>query len=69
MKHKISIRVGRSVEAPEIIKSASRTICGKLLSLLFGEKVGVLVLTPGKSVETVEIHELPEGGDSDADQS
>lgn len=69
MKHKISIRVGRSLEAPEIIKSASRTIRGKLLNLLFGEKVGVLVLTPGKTVETVEIREMPEGGDSDADQT
>ncbi len=64
MKHKVSIRVGRNdTDGSEVVKSGSRTIRSKLLSFLFGEKVGVLVLTPGKTVETVEIRELAEGGE------
>jgi hypothetical protein len=64
MKHKVSIRVGRDgTDGSEVVKSGSRTIRSKLLNLLFGEKVGVLVLTPGKTVETVEIRELAEGGE------
>jgi hypothetical protein len=69
MRHKIIICVGRSTDAPEIIKGASRTVRGRLLDLLFGEKVGVLVLTPGRTVETVEIRELPEGGEHDGENA
>ena len=64
MKHKVSISVSRPDKGTsEVIKSGSRTIRGKLLNLLFGEKVGVLVLTPGRTVDTVEIRELAEGGE------
>ena len=33
-----------------------------LLNFLFGEKVGVIILTPGESVENVEIKEI--GGEA-----
>jgi len=72
LKHKIRICVSRQKGEPsEIATSGSRTIRSRLLNLLFGEKVGVFVLTPGRTVETVEIHEVvqgtpvAEGGDSD----
>ena len=29
-----------------------------LLNLLFGEKVGIIVVTPGETVENVEIKEI-----------
>ncbi|WP_418790939.1 hypothetical protein [Phosphitispora sp. TUW77] len=45
-----------------VLKSGSRTLRSKLLDLLFGEKMGVIVITPGDSVETVEIKEIKEGG-------
>ena len=66
LKHKICISVSRpNNETSEVIKSGSRTIRGRLLDFLFGEKVGVLILTPGRTVETVEIREIPEGGEDD----
>ena len=66
LKHKIRISVSRPDKGTsEIIKGGSRTIRSKLLKFLFGEKVGVLILTPGKTVETVEIREMVEGGDED----
>jgi hypothetical protein len=61
LKHKVSISVGRRENG--VIRSGSRTMRSKLLKLLFGEKVGVFVLTPGKTVKTVEIREMAEGGD------
>jgi len=68
MKHKVSICVGRPDKGTsEIVKGGSRTIRSKLLNFLFGEKVGVFVLTPGRSVETVEIREVAEGGDDDVE--
>jgi hypothetical protein len=35
------------------------------MRLLFGEYSEVLVLTPGKSVRSVEIHETPQGACDD----
>jgi len=67
MKHKVSICVSRNgTDNTDIVKSGSRTIRSKLLSILFGEKVGVFILTPGKTVETVEIHEIAAGGELNA---
>ena len=34
----------------------------RLLDFLFGQQVNGLVLSPGDSVQTVEIRELKEGG-------
>jgi len=66
LKHRICISVSRPNNGTsEIIKSGSRMIRSKLLNFLFGEKVGVLILTPGRTVETVEIREIPRGGDDD----
>ena len=66
LKHRICVSVSRpNNETAEIIKSGSRTIRSKLLNFLFGEKVGVLILTPGRTVETVEIREIQEGGEND----
>jgi hypothetical protein len=64
LKHKVCISVSRPSAKSEIIRSGSRTIRSKLLNLLLGEKVGVFVVTPGRSVETVEIREVV-GGETD----
>ncbi|MGC8718425.1 MAG: hypothetical protein ACP5TY_00260 [Thermodesulforhabdaceae bacterium] len=63
LRHKVTINVARpgGIRDP-VLKSGSRSIRSKLLNWLFGEKVGVLVITPGDSVETVEIKEIKEGG-------
>ena len=66
LKHKIRISVSRPKRGTsEIIRSGSREIRSRLLNFLFGEKVGVFVLTPGRTVQSVEICEMPEGGEAD----
>ena len=62
LKHKVSIRIAQADgRTSSVIKSGSMSIRNKLLKFLFGEKVNVLVLTPGDSVETVEIHQIGGG--------
>ena len=65
LKHKVNICVTRPDGGkPAVLKGGSRTFRSRLLSLLFGEKVGVIVVTPGETVETVEIKEV-QGGEHD----
>lgn len=60
LNHKVRINVAqRNGQNDEILESSVRHIPRRLLALLFGENVSVLVLTPGKSVSSVEIRELP----------
>jgi len=63
LKHKVRINIGhKDGSKTPVIQSGQRTIRSRLLNFLLGGKVGVLVLTPGATVETVEIRELPKGG-------
>ena len=48
--------------APGSKRSGTVQIRKRLLDFLFGQQVNVLVLSPGDSVQTVEIRELKEGG-------
>lgn len=63
LRHKVCINVTHpdGTNKP-VIRSGTKQIRSKLLNLLFGEKVGVFVITPGDTVETVEIKEIREGG-------
>jgi hypothetical protein len=64
LKHKVCINIAHpSGNSTPVIKSGTVQLRKRLLNFLFGEKVNVLVLTPGDSVETVEIREL-KGGES-----
>ena len=64
LKHKVRICVGRPNHGTdEVIRSGQRTIRSRLLDFLFGQKVGVFVLTPSSSVETVEICDVATGGE------
>jgi len=59
LKHKISICVtDPSGGKTEVLKGASCTLRKRLLNLLFGEQVRLIVLTPGETVESVEIKEI-----------
>jgi len=63
LKHKITINVSKPDGSRDpVLKSGSIKLRSRLLNLLLGEKVGLLVITPGDSVETVEIREVKEGG-------
>ena len=64
LKHKVIINVVKpgGIRSP-VLQSGRQTIRSKLLNLLFGEKVSLIVITPGESVETVEIKEIKKGGE------
>lgn len=62
LKHKVCISITQpGGKSTPIIKSGSMQIRKRLLNFLFGEKVNLLVLTPGDTVETVEIREIKGG--------
>ena len=57
LKHKIKI-ADRNGHKQEVLQSEHRSIPKKLLTFLFGEFCEVLVLTPGESVQGIEIKEM-----------
>jgi len=64
LQHKVQINVARKdgSQKKAVIKSGISKIPQRLLNFLFGEFTEVLVLTPGQSVQSVEIHEIGKGG-------
>lgn len=65
MKHKVKINVtDERGNKHQVLKGGIRTLPKKLLAWLLGEDMDILVLTPSKSVKSVEIHEVKEGEDS-----
>ena len=63
LRHKVCISVSRPDGGKQnILKGSSCTMRARLLNFLFGEKVGVIILTPGESVENVEIKKI--GGEA-----
>lgn len=66
MKHKVKINViDEQCNKHQVLKGGVRTLPKKLLAWLLGENMDILVLTPCKSVQSVEIHEVKGGEDSD----
>ena len=62
LQHRVQINVAQEGKGNlQVLRSRGRKIPARLLRLLFGEYSEVLVLTPGKSVRSVEIHETDEG--------
>ena len=63
LKHKVCINIAETDGTPtQVIRSGTLQIRRKLIDFLFGQKVNVLVLSPGNTVQTVEIREVKEGG-------
>lgn len=63
LKHKVCIKVtDPKGHKQTVLKGGIRTIPRRLLTFFLGESMEVLVLTPGQSVSSVEIHEVLEGG-------
>ena len=64
LQHKVQINKARNDGSHKkaVIKSGISKIPQRLLNFLFGEFTEVLVLTPGQSVQSVEIHEIGKGG-------
>lgn len=62
LSHKIRINVSDDTgEKKQVLTGGVRKLPSKLLKALFGETAEVLILSPGKTVGSIEIHE--EGGE------
>lgn len=65
LKHKIHIKVARPDGSGEtVLRSGSGSIRSRVLDRFLGGRTGILLLTPGTTVEEVEVHEV--GGERDA---
>ena len=71
LKHKINILVKKPGEASQkAIRAGERKIHRRFFKWLLGDELNVLVVSPGKSVSTVEIKEVADeienekGGDA-----
>ena len=63
VKHRIVINVSDSDGRREnVLKGADGKLPARLLKFLFGEFTQVYLLSPGQTVESVDIREVEEGG-------
>lgn len=63
MKHKIQINIAdRKGNKQHIVNGTTVRLPERLLRFLFGDFTEVLVLTPGKTVEGIEVKEVRDGG-------
>lgn len=66
MKHKITINVtdpnGRKAN---VLRGADMRLPARLVRFLFGDFQQVYLLSPGQTVESVDISEVKEGGKTD----
>lgn len=65
LQHKVRVNISdRDGHKRTVLNGTVKRFPQRLLTLLFGDFTEVLVLTPGQTVKTVEIHEI-KGGHSD----
>ncbi len=62
LKHRICINITDEKSKRKVLEGAERRLPMKLLRFLFGEFTTVYLLSPGQSVESVEVHEVKKGG-------
>ncbi len=59
LKHRVSINIAdKNGCKQKVLQSEHRSIPKKLLTFLFGEFCEILVLTPGETVQGIEIKEM-----------
>ena len=64
LKHKVTINVAKpGGEKNPVIQSSERSIRSRFLNWFLGKKIDLFVVTPGETVETVEIREIKERGE------
>lgn len=68
LKHRIRINVTDEKSRTRVLEGADRRLPVRLLRMLFGEFSTVYLLSPGQSVESVEIHEV-KGGKQENEQN
>jgi hypothetical protein len=60
LRHRVDITVSKDDGTRiKVLKGGSFSIRSRILGFLFGESVNVLVISPGKSVESIAIQEIP----------
>lgn len=66
IKHKVYINVTSPTgKKMNVLKGGVCSLPRRFLTALFGENTEVFVLTPGQTIQSVEIHEIPkEGGNT-----
>lgn len=62
MKHTVTINVADSGGKSTVLKGANLTLPARLVRFLFGDFTQVYLLSPGQTVESVDIREIKEGG-------
>lgn len=68
LKHKVQINVADcSGRKERVVTSTSMLVPKRLMKMLFGEFSEVLVLTPGRTVEGIEIRQIGNGGAGNAE--
>ena len=67
LKHRFRINVMDEKSRTKVLEGADRRLPARLLRLLFGEFSTVYLLSPGQSVESVEVHEV-KGGKKENEQ-
>ena len=61
MTHNVRIKVAKNeLESEMVLSSKTKQISSRIAKFLFGDYSEVLVLSPGKTVKAVEIHEIEE---------
>ena len=63
MKHKAKIAISNGSKKTQLLTGDSIKIPMRLLRWLLGDFCEILVLTPGKTVQSIEIQEVHEGVD------
>ena len=58
MKHKVTINVSDEHGHTAVLKGAQRRLPTRLLHVLFGDFTQVYLLSPGKTVTSVDIREI-----------
>ena len=60
MKHKVTINISDDHGHTAVLKGAQRRLPTRLLHWLFGDFTNVYLLSPGQTVESVDIREVKE---------
>lgn len=65
LKHKVIINIAdRRGKKITVLKGADVRLPQRLLKFLFGDFTQVYLLSPGQTVESVDVKEIPAGGDT-----
>lgn len=63
LNHRVSVSVTQSNGVQtEVLKAREKTVRKRLLRFLLGDEMNVLVISPSRTVNSIEITELQKGG-------